>query len=80
VNSYSPPTFIPECVPPMCNLCTAFVHNSNSCLQYVRLKVEIENSIKSTFNSIECMMGEMFHQFLEVKQNWYNFYEEEHMS
>ena len=68
---------IPEYVLPMCDLCQTFDNNSNSCPQYVRLKVEIENSIKSAFNSIKHMMGEKNSELVQ-KQNQYNSNEDEH--
>ena len=66
---------------PTCNLFYAFVHNSDSCPRYIRLKVEIENSIEMTFNSMEHMMCIAFNQFSELvqKQNKYNFGVEEQM-
>ena len=68
---------IPEYVLPMCDLCQTFDNNSNSCPQYVRLKVEIKNSIKSAFNSMKHMMGEKNSELVQ-KQNQYNSNEDEH--
>ena len=38
VTSCVPPTIIPECVPPACNLCATSDHNSYSCSQYIGLR------------------------------------------
>jgi len=58
VTYYASATFIPECVPLTCGLCYAFNHNYNSRPHYVRLKVEIENTIKIAFNLMEHMIDE----------------------
>jgi len=46
MTSCVPPTDIPECIPPSCDVCSASNHNSNLCHHYVQLRDEIENSIK----------------------------------
>jgi len=61
----------------MCDSCYAFDHNFDLCTQYVQLKVEIENSTKSAFNSMEHMMGEKISELVQ-KQNQCNFNKDEH--
>ena len=71
VSFCSLPIFIPN-VPLLCATCAML---SDSWLQYILLKAEIENNIEIAFNSMEHMMSEMFNQFLELgqKQNDCNF-------
>jgi len=64
----SPLGSIAQCVLPTCDLCYAIGHNSESCAWYVGLKAEIKNTIETSFNSMEHMMGGMFNQFLELGQ------------
>ena len=81
VTPCSLPTSIPQCFPLTCNLCYAFEHNSDSCLQYVRLRTEIKSSVETTISSMEHMIGNIFNQFSELVQthNEWNFNEEEHI-
>jgi len=67
VTSYAPPTFLPECVPLMCNLCHAFDHNSDLCPHYVRLKVKIDNSIKIAFYSMDHTIGEKISKLVQKR-------------
>jgi len=79
LTSRVPPTVILECVPPICDLCSASDHNSYSCPQYVQLRAKIENSIETAFNLMEHMMGNIFNQLLVQTQNKCNIDEEAHM-
>ena len=51
------------------DLCYTFDHNSNSCPQYIKFKVKIENNIKSAFNSMEHMMARKFSELVQIENS-----------